>query len=608
MEQNYDIYDRELLAIIQALKEWRPYLTGTEHLVVIIMDLKNLGYFKQTQNLTQQQAQWWLFLQEYDIKWEAEHGINMGLADMLSRKDKINTSDDNQEITLLKGKDQYFHIWAIDATLIEKINQSSATDPIITKALVAMNDETGEPWIPRTAETNWEFENGELYFKHQLYVPEPAHHNLVKSLHELLARGHEGFFCMLHYMQKDYWWPRMSTFLWKFILGCANCQVAKTNTHPMIPRLSPLAVENPLRFSSISVNLIMGLPDSHSFDSVMVMVDYGLMKGVIYCPCTKNINTAGVTQLFFTHVFPWFSLHSKVISDRGPQFASAFTQELACLLQYNVTLSTTYHPQTNWELEWVNQELETYLRLFTSNKPEEWLTLLPMAEFAHNSTTHSITQRTPFSLMIGYKPWAYPPLGKTFLPNLESQLLDLSAAQDDAQATHKVAQQKMKEWISSKFTTWKVRDKVWLKTTNLHMNGPKKLQMKWTSPFEVEEVISHMAFHLQIPSWWKIHPVFHTFLLMTYKETLEHGPNFLQLPPDLIDGEEEYDVEAVLRYRGRSGHCTFLIRWKGYSTAEDMWEPEQNLGNTQPLIMEYKITQPQDFPEYNHHHKARKWK
>ena len=105
-------------------------------------------------------------------------------------------------------------------------------------------------------------------------------------------------------MQKDYWWPGMSTFLRKFILGCANCQAAKVNTHPTIPRLSPLAVEHPLPFSSILVDLITGLPDSHGYDSVMVVVDHGLMKGVIYCPCTKNIDSEGVAQLFFTNVFP----------------------------------------------------------------------------------------------------------------------------------------------------------------------------------------------------------------------------------------------------------------------------------------------------------------
>ena len=246
----------------------------------------------------------------------------------------------------------------------------------------------------------------------------------------------------------------------------------------MVCRLSPLAIESPLPFSSISVNLITGLPNSHGFDSFMVMVDHGLTKGVIYCLCNKNIDAAGVAQFFFTHVFPQFSLHLKVILDRGPQFTSAFTRELAQLLQYNVALSTAYHPQTDRETEQVNQELETYLRLFSLNKPEEWLNLLPMAEFTHNSATHLVMQKTLFSLMMGYEPQAYPPLGKTFLLNLEKRLSGLSDACDDMQAAHKVAQQKMKEWIMSKFTPWKVGDKVWLETTNLQMGRPKKLQMK----------------------------------------------------------------------------------------------------------------------------------
>ena len=109
-----------------------------------------------------------------------------------------------------------------------------------------------------------------------------------------------------------------------------------------------------------------------------------------------------------------------MISDRGPQFTSTFTQEFTQLLNYDITLSTACHPQMDGETERVNQELETYLRLFATNKPEAWSNLLPMAEFTHNSATHSVTQKTLFSLMMGYEPWVYPPLGKTFLPNLES--------------------------------------------------------------------------------------------------------------------------------------------------------------------------------------------
>ena len=72
----------------------------------------------------------------------------MGPADALSRKDEIETSNDNREITLLKGKDQYFHIHTIDAALAQKISSSSNGDLIVTKALAAMNDMVGEPWIP----------------------------------------------------------------------------------------------------------------------------------------------------------------------------------------------------------------------------------------------------------------------------------------------------------------------------------------------------------------------------------------------------------------------------------------------------------------------------
>ena len=119
-----------------------------------------------------------------------------------------------------------------------------------------------------------------------------------------------------------------------------------------------------------------------------------------------------------------------------------------------------------------------------------------MVEFAHNSTAHLVTQKTPFSLILGYEPQAYPPLAKTFLPILEKQLSNLSSACDDVVAAHLVAQQKMKERITSKFMPWKVREKVWLETTNLQMGGPKKLQMKRTGPFEVKEVISHTVFCL----------------------------------------------------------------------------------------------------------------
>ena len=259
----------------------------------------------------------------------------------------------------------------------------------------------------------------------------------------------------------------MSSFIRRFVAGCALCQQMKVNTHPTTPALSPLSSTCSHPFQQLSVDLVTGLPHSAGFDSLMVVVNHGLLKGVILTPCNKTINAKGVADLFFKNVFLCFGLHDTLISDRGPQFASTFTMELARILGYDLKLSIAYHPQTDGETERVNQEIETYLRLFCQGQPDKWSHLVPMVEFAHNSATHSSTQNSPFSLILGYEPCAYPKIGQTFLPSLEDQLTLLDQAHNKALAAHDKSRQIMKERITSKFTPWKVGDKVWLEGKNL---------------------------------------------------------------------------------------------------------------------------------------------
>ena len=109
------------------------------------------------------------------------------------------------------------------------------------------------------------------------------------------------------------------------------------------------------------MDLITDLPSLDSHDSIMVIVDHGLMKGVILTPCFKTINATDIAQIFLNNVFKHFGLHDTLISGHGPQFASAFGWKLAHLLKYNIWLSTVYHPQTDRQTEQTNPELETYL-------------------------------------------------------------------------------------------------------------------------------------------------------------------------------------------------------------------------------------------------------
>ena len=170
-------------------------------------------------------------------------------------------------------------------------------------------------------------------------------HSLVCSLHESPTSGHAGRFCTKAIIERNFWWPGLSSFVNAFVSGCTTCQQNKVNHHSTHPPLSPIPSSSSLPFRQLSIDLITNLPPSAGHDSLMVVVNHGLTKGVILAPCSKNINAAGIAQLFLSHIFKCFGLHDSLISGRGPQFASAFAQELARLLHYDVHLSTASHPQ-----------------------------------------------------------------------------------------------------------------------------------------------------------------------------------------------------------------------------------------------------------------------
>ena len=272
-----------------------------------------------------------------------------------------------------------------------------------------------------------------------MYVPPSTHFSLLHSVHSSPLLSHLGRFCTKAVVEWDFWWPGLSIYINNFVAGCSVCQQNKVRTHPVTPPISPIKSTLTLPFKQLSVDLVTDLPLSHGHNSLMVVVDHGLTKGVILAPCSKTVDTNGITQLFFNHVFKCFRLHDTIISDCSPQFASAFARELARILKYNVCLSTAYHPQTNGQTERTNQEIKTYLWIFCTNNSHQWSRFLTSAEFQHNSVPHSSTKVSPFSLLLEYDPCAYPPLGKTFIPALESCLSSLDSARKEALAAHESA-------------------------------------------------------------------------------------------------------------------------------------------------------------------------
>ena len=106
----------------------------------------------------------------------------------------------------------------------------------------------------------------------------------------------------------------------------------------------------------------------------------------------------------------------------------------------------------------------------------------------------------------------------------------------------------------------------------------------------ITNVLGLLTYRLKLPDQWKIHPVFHTTLLTPYRENDIHGPNYTYLALEIIGDNDEWEVEAIIGHRQKYGKMTYQVKWKGYPTLENSWEPEAHLGNTSELLEEYKST------------------
>src|SRR5487761_1460366 len=196
----------------------------------------------------------------------------------------------------------------------------------------------------------------------------------------------------------------------------------------------------------------------------------------------------------------------------------------------------------------------------------------------------------PFELIMGYTPIVHQPIRNTELPGLGTRISKITELRSVAQEALLKTQENLIKMM--KFQPYDIGKKVWLESTNLKIPYESaKLSPKRYGPFKVAAIVSPVAYRLQLPLTWKIHPVFHASLLTPFRETEMHGPNFLEPPPvDIEGGEPEWEVEKILGDRIHRRKKQYLIRWKDYSPAHDEWVDESNL-HANDLLSLYK--QPQ---------------
>src|ERR1700760_4562195 len=404
-ERKYEIYDRELLAIIMALKAFRYMLLGTKHKITIRSDHNNLKYFKETRKITHRQARWIEFLADYDFELEHLPGYTNTVADALSRTPDLEEGGKiDDPIAILPD-----HLWKIlELEGSDTDSQSSKTDDNSIRVTT---------------------------IDHKIYLDndETLRRNVLREIHDTPVGGHPGISNTWHLVQKHYIGPRLRKFVEDYVKGCAKCQESKPITNLKRAPLQPFDTHVEERpFQYVSMDLITDLPKSGRYDAILTIVDQGCSKAAKFIPCNKTIDGEGVAILYFKHLFPWFGIPKRIISDRDPRFTSHFSKAICKATNIQQNISTAFHPRTDGQTERMNQWIETYLRSYVNGRQNNWSALLPLAEFAHNSWKHDGTKYASHMLITGNIPSAkLMPLDDS-TPAAHIRLSELSKARSDA--------------------------------------------------------------------------------------------------------------------------------------------------------------------------------
>ncbi|KAK3557818.1 hypothetical protein QTP86_002684 [Hemibagrus guttatus] len=236
-ERNYDIGNRELLAVKLALEEWRHWLEGAKRPFLVLTDHKNLEYLRAAKRLNPRQARWALFFTRFDFTISYRLGSKNTRADALSR---LFAPEENPEVpeSILPER------------IVSPITWSEETLPPTN---ASTNTPSGCPLGSQ-------------------YIPRARRTSLIHSTHTSLGTGHPGINETLSLLKDCFWWPNMAANVRRYVQGCRDCAMSKNPRHLPSGKLLPLPI--PSRpWSHLGVDFITDLPVSKNYTCIFVVVD-----------------------------------------------------------------------------------------------------------------------------------------------------------------------------------------------------------------------------------------------------------------------------------------------------------------------------------------------
>lgn len=605
-ERNYTICDKELLAIVDAFRQWRPYAEGATHRITVYSDHRNLLYFRTSQVLSRRQTRWSEALSAYDFEILHRAGSAMGKPDALTRRYDYREGSSAASAAprnvfkpgqLLISDEQAEMLCATETSdLNARLIQAQQNDPACQKLL------RDAPTYPDADKQGFAVRNDFLVKDARIVVPEQVEPKLsvVESLHDGPLNGHPGQAKTLAAVQRHYTFDRMRPFVNRYVNGCHTCVRDKPVHHKTYGKLQPLPVpEGP--WQSISMDAIVKLPKSNGYDSILTVV-CRFSKMAHFIPFTEQgFDAPALAKIFQHHIFRLHGIPRDIVSDRGATFNSKFWRAFTAGLGTQSNFSTAFHPQTDGQTERVNQIIEQYLRIACNEAQSDWADLLDAAEFQYNNQEHAATKYTPFQLVYGTHP-NHPAVAlPSPNPAAEDRLEHISRIRNTATENLLLAQETAKRFYDRGTMDppdFRVGDQVWVNMKNWLPKRPsKKLDHKFAGPYKILERLSPLVYKLDLPPTLSVHPTLPVALLRPYAEG--HPGQRQPMPPKLlVDNEERCVPERILDSREGPKGVEFLVKWEGQVDDENTWETYEELKHLRGILSHFRKQHPQKpFPK-----------
>ena len=630
-ECNYEIHDKELLAVVKCIRAWSTELRSCGSFTVLT-DHQNLTYFTTNRPLTERQIRWSLDLSQYTFTIQYRPGKENLQPDVLSRRE--------QDMPAGADDERYTHRYATllqpsklhgfptvtrlrvcplqDAppTVTSPVDMVGEADPLTTlwaTARVQDNHLTAATQAVQQHATRFPTslqlkvsisecsidDDGALCFRNRKWVPdcEPLRTGLVQQIHDSLASGHPGRETTYSLVARQFFWPGMSDHIRQFCHNCQGCRGNQVWRQRKQGLLKPLPVPDRI-WRDISVDFITDLPESDGHKDLMVITDR-LSRGVILTPL-QQIDAESTAQVFLNLFYSIHGLPASIVSDRGSAFVAIFWSRICHLLGIKRLLSTAYHPETDGSTERLNAVVEFYLRTYCNWHQNNWSELLPHCQVAINNRPAASTGVSPFFLCHGYD-MEMVQLSATISPRpttspisageaIAKKFVDTHAWAQASLAAAKERQEQQTNKHRDAAPSYHPGDKVWLDLRNWKTSRPSKKLDSRAALYTVQAAVGSHAYRLDTPTG--VHPVFHAWLLkpaatnpLPSQQLQHHQPPSVLVPDTDGTPHEEWAVAQILDEReiGRRGHKQrqLLVQWVGYPNPT--WEPFDALENTEAL-------------------------